>query len=114
MSNTNEKLTMLKEMNESISESIDNAEKVVKQQDIFILIVTNAIESENKFSEDEINSMKDFVNEMNAQQENINCQIKKLRYRQNMIEFTIKEVEADKDNMTLMNSIFEIFGIFEK
>lgn len=114
MSNTNEKLTMLKEMNESISESIDNAEKVVKQQDILILIVTNAIESENKFSEDEINNMKDFVNEMNAQQENINSQIKKLRHRQNMIEFTIKEVEADKDKMTLMNSIFEIFGIFEK
>lgn len=114
MSNTNEKLTMLKEMNESISESIDNAEKVVKQQDILILIVTNAIESENKFSEDEINNMKDFVNEMNAQQENINSQIKKLRHRQNMIEFTIKEVEADKNKMTLMNSIFEIFGIFEK
>ena len=114
MSNTNEKLTMLKEMNESISESIDNAEKVVKQQDILILIVTNAIESENKFTEDEINNMKDFVNEMNAQQENINSQIKKLRHRQNMIEFTIKEVEADKNKMTLMNSIFEIFGIFEK
>ena len=114
MSNTNEKLTMLKEMNESISESIDNAEKVVKQQDILILIVTNAIESENKFSEDEINNMKDFVNEMNAQQENINSQIKTLKHRQNMIEFTIKEVEADRDKLTLMNSIFEIFGIFEK
>lgn len=114
MSNTNEKLTMLKEMNESISESIENAEKVIKQQDIFILIITNAIENENNFSEDEIKSMKDFINEMNAQQENINSQIKKLRHRQNMIEFTIKEVEADKDKMTLMNSIFEIFGIFEK
>lgn len=114
MSNTNEKLTMLKEMSESITESINNAENVVKQQDILILIVTNAIESENNFTEDEVNSMKDFINEMNAQQENINSQIKTLKYRQNMIEFTIKEVEADKDNMTLMNSIFEIFGIFEK
>lgn len=110
----NEKLTMLKEMSESISESINNAENVVKQQDILILIVTDAIESENNFTEDEINSMKDFINEMNAQQENINSQIKKLRHRQNMIEFTIKEVEADNDKMTLMNSIFEIFGIFEK
>lgn len=110
----NEKLTMLKEMAESITESINNAENVVKQQDILILIVTNAIESENNFTEDEVNSMKDFINEMNAQQENINSQIKKLRHRQNMIEFTIKEVEADNDKMTLMNSIFEIFGIFEK
>lgn len=110
----NEKLTMLKEMAESITESINNAENVVKQQDILILIVTNAIESENNFTEDEVNSMKDFVAEMNTQQENINGQIKKLRHRQNMIEFTIKEVEADKDKMILMNSIFEIFGIFEK
>lgn len=111
----NEKLTMLKEMAESITESINNAENVVRQEDLLKDIVSKAIESEdNQFTEDEIKQMTDFINDMNAQQENINSQIKKLRHRQNMIEFTIKEVEDDKDKMTLMNSIFEIFGIFEK
>ena len=78
-------------------------------------IVSKAIESEdNQFTEDEIKQMTDFINDMNVQQENINSQIKTLKHRQNMIEFTIKEVEADRDKLTLMNSIFEIFGIFEK
>lgn len=111
----NEKLTMLKEMAESITESINNAENVVRQEDLLKDIVSKAIESEdNQFTEDEIKQMTDFINDMNAQQENINSQIKTLRHRQNMIEFTIKEVEADRDKLTLMNSIFEIFGIFEK
>lgn len=111
----NEKLTMLKEMAESITESINNAENVVRQEDLLKDIVSKAIESEdNQFTEDEIKQMTDFINDMNAQQENINSQIKTLKHRQNMIEFTIKEVEADRDKLTLMNSIFEIFGIFEK
>ena len=111
----NEKLTMLKEMAESITESINNAENVVRQEDLLKDIVSKAIESEdNQFTEDEIKQMTDFINDMNAQQENINSQIKTLRHRQNMIEFTIKEVEADRDKLTLMTSIFEIFGIFEK
>ena len=111
----NEKLTMLKEMSESITESINNAENVVRQEDLLKDIVSKAIESEdNQFTEDEIKQMTDFINDMNAQQENINSQIKTLKHRQNMIEFTIKEVEADRDKLTLMNSIFEIFGIFEK
>ena len=111
----NEKLTMLKEMAESITESINNAENVVRQEDLLKDIVSKAIESEdNQFTEDEIKQMTDFINDMNVQQENINSQIKTLKHRQNMIEFTIKEVEADRDKLTLMNSIFEIFGIFEK
>lgn len=102
-------------MAESITESINNAENVVRQEDLLKDIVSKAIESEdNQFTEDEIKQMTDFINDMNAQQENINSQIKTLKHRQNMIEFTIKEVEADRDKLTLMNSIFEIFGIFEK
>lgn len=101
----NSKLYRLEEMSDSMTQSIENAHKVVKEQKALIALVK---------SSDKAKDFESFVKELDTNTTATCDQIKKLIARKDKLEEAIKLCKNNKQNEDVMNLLLDAFGIFEE
>lgn len=103
--NSEEKLMMLEEMEESMEESLDNIVKVAKQQNALIEVIETSSKAEE---------FKEFCGELKTQLQDLDKQRSKLLQRKDILHSIIAECKESETSKILVKKMLDVFGIFEE
>ena len=99
------KIYRLEEMLDSMKNAFDNAKKVREQQEHLLKLVK---------THDKQNEFKEFVDESNAQLENLSKQISTLETRIEFISNVVDKCKVDEQNSQIVNDLLAGLGVFEE
>lgn len=98
----------LQEMYDAMLNSIENAQKIIKEQDELINVIEESTKAED---------FADFVKSMKEQTEDINKQIAVLEERRRQFEIIkgwIEDENTEREAREILHAFIEFFGIFSR
>lgn len=100
-----EYISMMKETLDSMSESIENVESVIKQQWKLIDVVSK---------NDENNEFESFIKDLRENAKSLQNQQSELMRKHMHLHFAIETIEKDDNSKRAVINIMKAFGMFEQ